>query len=432
MTDEMISTAEEREERAVVVGADLRGSDRWEILDSLDELAELARSAGAEVVDRQVIRRDRPTPSLFIGEGKARDLAHLCRERGATLVLFDEDLSPVQKRNLERVFRLKILDRTELILDIFAQRARTRAGKLQIELAQLQYLLPRLTRLWTHLSRQQGGIGTRGPGETQLEVDRRRIQERIRVLRRRLEEVRAQRRVVRASRKRRGRPVGALVGYTNAGKSTLLNVLTQANVLAEDKLFATLDPTTRAVRVPGNQAVLLTDTVGFLRKLPPHLVEAFHATLEEVIEADFLVHVVDVSHPKVEDQIRAVEEVLSELGAARKPRITALNKIDLVQNREYVRRMTRRFPSSAAISAKRRIGLNDLLEEMAGILRDRRVRVSLRIPASDGAALARVHDAGQVLTEDYDGATAAVEALLPRAALGDLDRYIEKDGSGES
>lgn len=417
------STAAPREP-ALLIGVEAEGEDRWDALDSLDELAELARSAGADVAERVSVRCKRLSPSLFIGRGKAVEIAEACRRASAALAVFDRELSPVQRRNLEKILGTKVLDRTELVLDIFAQRARTRPGKLQIELAQLEYLLPRLTGLWMHLSRQQGGIGTRGPGETQLEVDRRRVLERITTLRRRLTEVSRQRAAARSFRRRKGYPVAALVGYTNAGKSTLLNSLTAAGVVAEDRMFATLDPTTRAIRTRGNQTVLLTDTVGFLRRLPPHLIEAFHATLEEVTDADLLLHVVDISHPRVEQQMAAVDSVLADLGAASTPRITVFNKTDLLNGAGVPQRYLGRFPSSVAISALDGRGLADLLAEIDERLSNRRIHVHLRIPAADGASIARVHEEGQVLSERYAEDVAILEALIPRPGLGRWKPYL--------
>src|SRR5438874_132413 len=300
-------------ERALLIGLEKQGVSKWDLRDSLDELAELANSAGAEVVDTITQKLQKPTAPYYIGKGKAEEIKESFQDRRVTSVIFDNELSPAQGRNLEQMFNRKVLDRTQLILDIFAQRARSREGRLQIELAQLQYLLPRLTRMWTHLSRQTGGIGTRGPGETQLEVDRRRVQERIARLERELESVRKVRSTQREGRRRHQWPVASVVGYTNAGKSTLLNLLTGADVLAVDKLFATLDPTTRSFTLQNKQRVLLTDTVGFLRKLPHTLIESFKATLEEVSEADLLIHVVDLSHPRVDEQMAAVDSVIKEL-----------------------------------------------------------------------------------------------------------------------
>src|SRR5438045_5743455 len=302
-------------ERALLIGLEKQGVSKWDLRDSLEELAELANSAGAEVVDTVTQKLQKPTAPYYIGKGKAEAIKHSLQDREVTSVIFDDELSPAQGRNLENLLARKVLDRTQLILDIFAQRARSREGRLQIELAKLQYLLPRLTRMWHHLSRQTGGIGTRGPGETQLEVDRRRLQGGSARRQRELEAVRKTRAIQREGRKRHQSPVAAVVGYTNAGKSTLLNLLTGAGVVTENKLFATLDPTTRSLVLPNKQRVLLTDTVGFLRKLPHTLIESFKATLEEVHEADLLIHVVDLSHPRVEEQMEAVDSVIQELDA---------------------------------------------------------------------------------------------------------------------
>jgi GTP-binding protein HflX len=342
------------QERALLIGLEKKGVSKWDLRDSLDELRELANSAGAEVVDTVTQKLPKPTAPYYIGRGKAESIKESCQDQRVTSVIFDDELSPAQGRNLENLFARKVLDRTQLILDIFAQRARSREGRLQIELAQLQYLLPRLTRMWHHLSRQTGGIGTRGPGETQLEVDRRRVQERIARLERELEAVRKTRAIQREGRKRRQWPVAAVVGYTNAGKSTLLNLLTGADVVTEDKLFATLDPTTRSFVLPNKQRVLLTDTVGFLRKLPHTLIESFKATLEEVREADLLLHVADLSHPRLDEQMAAVDAVTKELDAYGKQTLIVFNKIDNLPNRELAESYLKRFSGSVAISARRR------------------------------------------------------------------------------
>ncbi|MEY2394451.1 MAG: GTPase, partial [Acidobacteriaceae bacterium] len=329
--------------------------------------------------------------------------------------IFDDELSPAQSRNLEKVFNCKVLDRTSLILDIFAQRARTREGKLQIELAQLQHLLPRLTRFWGHLSRQKGGIGMRGgEGETQLETDRRRVQDRISHISRDLEVVRRQRSTQRNARQRNHWALASIVGYTNAGKSTLLNTLTGAGVLAEDKLFATLDPTTRRLRLPTNQNVLLTDTVGFIRKLPHKLVEAFKATLEEVVQTDLLMHVVDISHPQAEDQIQAVDAVLKEIGAEGKPTLMVLNKIDQLNGRrDTLSRFTERFPGSVAISARNGDGIPALLSELGSQLRPTRDFIELSVPHDKAGVIARLHEVAQVVHRNYNGKTARFKARIP-------------------
>src|SRR3977135_3870548 len=338
------------QERAILIGLEKDGVSKWDLRDSMEELRELANSAGAEVVSTVTQKLQKPTAPYYIGRGNAQLIKDSLQDRQVTSVIFDDELSPAQGRNLENLLSRKVLDRTQLILDIFAQRARSREGRLQIELAQLQYLLPRLTRMWSHLSRQTGGIGTRGPGETQLEVDRRRVQERIARLERELEGVRKVRAVPRQGRKRHQWPVAAVVGYTNAGKSTLLNLLTGADLIAENKLFATLDPTTRSFTLPNKQRVLLTDTVGFLRKLPHTLIESFKATLEEVSEADLLIHIVDLSHPRVDEPTQAVDSVVKVLDAYGKQTLIVFNKIDNLSNRELADSYLKRFPGSVAIS----------------------------------------------------------------------------------
>jgi len=408
------------------------GRAGWHTEEHLDELAELTRSAGVEVIDRAIQKLAEPTPAWFIGRGKAEELsanygAAAPESRRVNVVIFDDDLSPAQTRNLEKIFGCKILDRTELILDIFAQRARTREGKLQIELAQLQYMLPRLTRLWTHLSRQYGGIGTRGPGETQLEVDRRRIEDKIRSLREQIADVRKHRAVLRAGRRRHDWPIVALIGYTNAGKSTLLNALTAAHVVAEDKLFATLDPTTRRLRLPNNRNCLLTDTVGFIRKLPHHLVDSFYATLEEVVEADVLVHVVDASHPQVREQLAAVNQVLLQLQAHAKPTITALNKMDRLENPAVLDALARETPNAVEISALQKTGFDALLSEIAVHLTPKREFVRLAIPHADGALIARIHRDGQVLQKRFAPGRVVLDAKVPPSMLAELEPYRRRD-----
>jgi GTP-binding protein HflX len=346
----------ERKERAVLVG--LASSNHAE---TLDELESLTLTAGAEVVERILQRRDSIDPGTFLSRGKIDFLRAMVDEKTMDLVVFDEDLSPAQMRNLEKRLETKILDRNELILAIFADRARTREARLQVELAQLEYLLPRLTKMWGHLSRQQGGIGTRGPGETQLEVDRRRVREKIAFLKRKLEGVEKERRVQRSRRTRVHRT--ALVGYTNAGKSTLLNSLTGAGVLAENKLFATLDATTRRYRFPSGGITLFTDTVGFIRKLPHHLVASFRSTLEEVVEADLLLHVVDASSPHAEEQIEAVLTVLVDLKAAAVPTVMVLNKIDAAPE-DRVTGLIARHTGAIPVSAEQRTGLDVLRREV--------------------------------------------------------------------
>jgi len=386
-----------------------------ELHDSLEELSELAITAGADVVGDGVQKMAAPCATTFIGKGKADEFARHCRTADVDTVIFDDELSPAQSRNLEKVFNCKVLDRTSLILDIFAQRARTREGKLQIELAQLQHLLPRLTGFWGHLSRQKGGIGMRGgEGETQLETDRRRVQDRIARICRELEVVRRQRSTQRQARQRNHWALASIVGYTNAGKSTLLNTLTGSDVLAENKLFATLDPTTRRLRLPTNQNVLLTDTVGFIRKLPHGLVEAFKATLEEVVQADLLLHVVDVSHPQADEQVRSVNTVLKEIGAEGKPTLMVFNKIDQLNgNQSVLTRFLEQHPHGVAISAQNGDGVPALLAQLGSQLRPIREFMELAVPHHESGVIARLHEVGQVIERSYEGNIARLKARIP-------------------
>jgi len=410
-------------ERALLIGLEKAGVSKWDLQDSLEELRELASSAGAEVVDTVTQKLQRPTAPYYIGKGKAESIKDSFQHRQVTSVIFDDELSPAQGRNLENLLSRKVLDRTQLILDIFAQRARSREGRLQIELAQLQYLLPRLTRMWHHLSRQTGGIGTRGPGETQLEVDRRRVQERIARLERELEEVRKTRAVQRQGRKRHQWPVAAVVGYTNAGKSTLLNLLTGADVVTEDRLFATLDPTTRSLTLPNKQRILLTDTVGFLRKLPHTLIESFKATLEEVSEADLLIHVVDLSHSRVDEHMAAVDAVTKELDAFGKQTLIVFNKIDAVENSDLIDSYLKRFPGSVAISARTGAGVGNLVKQLQAALAAWRLRSRFRIPVSESALIAEIHRVGHVLELRYEGGDAVIVAHVPPQLESKLAQY---------
>ena len=421
----LVDTINRETERVFLVGVQLKAEDAWCIDESLDELAELVTTAGGEVVGRGTQRLDKFNAATFIGPGKAKEFAEECKESKVDTVVFDEELSPAQGRNLEKVFECKILDRTALILDIFSQRARTREGKMQVELAQLNHLLPRLTRFWTHLSRQKGGIGMRGgEGESQLEVDRRKVRERIDKIQRDLELVMRQRDVQRSGRKRNQWPLGSLVGYTNAGKSTLFNAITGAATLSEDKLFATLDPTTRRLRLPTNQNVLLSDTVGFIRKLPHDLVDAFKATLEEVVEADLLLHVVDISSPHAEEQIDAVNQVLGELGVADKPMLMVFNKIDRVTAPGLAKRCATEYENSIVVSAKTREGFDAFMVELGKQLRPVRQMVELSIPHSKSNVIARLHEVGQVLERNYDGAEAVFKALIPPNHLAHFESFI--------
>ena len=424
----LIETRKTRPERVFLVGVELKSRNHADTRDSLAELGELAATAGGEVVGDGLQKTESLNPATFIGKGKAAEFADFCRRQDVDTVIFDDDLSPAQSRNLEKIFNCKILDRTSLILDIFAQRARTREGKLQIELAQLQHLLPRLTRFWGHLSRQSGGIGMRGgEGETQLETDRRRVQDRIAKISRELELVRQQRGIQRSVRQRNNWPLASIVGYTNAGKSTLLNALTGSDVLVKDILFATLDPTTRRLRLPTNQNVLLTDTVGFIRKLPHGLVEAFKATLEEVVQADLLLHVADISHPQVEEQIQAVNAVLAEIGAGEKPTIMVFNKMDRLDSDGVLNRLQAHHPHAVAISATTGEGIPVLLAEIGIQLRPKREFLELRVPHEQAAVIARLHAVGQVIERRYRGPVARLKVRIPPRHHDEFAPYIVRD-----
>ena len=414
--DGLVVTITPREE-AILVGIELSGNPGLLSLeDSLAELALLAQTADLAVIGTISQRLDSPNPATFIGTGKLEELHTLVLETGATVAIFDDELSPRQQREIEKVLgqEIKVIDRTALILDIFASHARTREGGVQVELAQYEYRLPRLTRAWTHLARQaggragggSGGVGVRGPGETQLEVDRREIGRRITFLKEQLEEIRKQRSLHRRHRRQSGTPVIALVGYTNAGKSTLLNALSQANVLAANQLFATLDPTTRRMALPSGHEIMLTDTVGFIQKLPTMLVASFRATLEEVTEANVLLHVVDLSHKNMDEQVGAVEEVLEELEAGNKLVITALNKVDQVDltdpaQAERLRDALAAYPNAVAISAQTGEGLDTLRTLMDDLLHAQMAPVDVLIPYNHGELVSFFHQYGFVETEEH-------------------------------
>jgi len=420
-------------ERAILVGVQFKAeafsSDgTWPVEASLAELAQLARTAGIEVVGELTQRLDRPNPATFIGPGKVEELVAKVAETAADVVIFDDELSPRHQRELEKALGegVKVLDRTALILDIFAQHAHTREGALQVELAQYEYRLPRLTRAWTHLARQAGGraggatggVGVRGPGETQLETDRRVIRRRIAQLKRELEKVRAHRSRYRARRRRQGLPVVSIVGYTNAGKSTLLNALADADVLVEDKLFATLDPTTRRVKLPGGRVVLFTDTVGFIQKLPTDLVAAFRATLEETVESDLLLHVLDVTHPQARRQAQAVLETLEDIGAIGKPMVTALNKVDRLTDPQQALEVAEGLPNPVPISALTGYGLDRLLEEVEAALERDLIPLEVVVPFDRGDLLRLIRERGTVEREVHTPEGTRVAAKVPRDLVG--------------
>ncbi len=407
----------------------------WSVEDSLSELGTLARTAGAEVVGTMIQRLRHPDVATYIGKGRAQELSEAEKRSGFDLVIFDDELSPSQQRNLEKILDARVIDRTALILDIFAQHARTREGRLQVELAQLEYRLPRLTGRGVALSRQAGGsrragaggaggaIGVRGPGETKLEIDRRRIRGRISELREEIEAVREQRKVHRRQRAAQAIPVVAVVGYTNAGKSTLFNALTEAEVPAENKLFATLDPTTRHITLSGNQEVLLTDTVGFIQKLPTRLIAAFRATLEEVIDADVLLEIVDASHENAIEQSETVNEVLHDLEADDKPRITALNKIDLLDDPSEID--TSLYPNAVAVSALQKIGLDGLCEKIARVLAASMEAVQVTIPYDKSELVELFHRRGRVELEEHYPEGTFLAGRIPRSLQGYYAQYMQ-------
>jgi GTP-binding protein HflX len=423
------STSSPRE-RTFLVGVEIFGQDNLLTLeDSLTELGLLADTAGLDVVGELTQKMDRPNPETFIGSGKVEELKALVEETLAQVVIFDEELSPRHQRELQKYLgvSVRVLDRTALILDIFAQHAHTSDGQLQVKLAQYEYYLPRLTGQWRHLARQAGGgggrtgsvggVGLRGPGETQLEVDRRAIRHEITHLKEELEKIRAHRMRYRAQRKRSQIPTVALVGYTNAGKSTLLNRLAQSDVYVADQLFATLDPTTRRVELPGGYQALFTDTVGFIQKLPTTLVASFHATLEEIAEADLLLHLVDISHPNAMNQAEAVQQTLEEIDAGHVPVITVLNKIDRLSDPEAARRAVEYFPQAVAISALNSTGIGDLLEHIRTGLYETFKPITVLLPYQQGQLISLFHEVGHVEHLDYGQKGIKIQGRIPSQLL---------------
>lgn len=406
-----------------MVTVDLERRGDWSAGDQAVELDELTRSSGVKVVDSFICRGTKPTPDYFIGKGKVKELSDFCRLKKANTVIFNNDLSSTQQRNLEEVVGIKTIDRTQLILDIFAQRARSLEGKIQVELAQLEYLLPRLTGRGILLSRLGGGIGTRGPGEQKLEVDRRRIKQRLTKLKRDLDSVRRRRDFSRKRRKESALTSIALIGYTNGGKSTLLNALTSTHQLVRNRLFTTLDPLARRFSLPDNQKVLFLDTVGFLHRLPHHLIESFGATLEEVIEADVLLHVLDSSHPLVYEQNEAVHRVLEELGVKDKPLITALNKIDKLERPQEINRLLKDFENSVAISALEKKGFPALIHKISALLSCLLIDISLSIPSEKMGLVDLLYREGKVSRKEFYHNRLYIEARVPLR----IKRIVEKE-----
>lgn len=416
----MIELVQHGREKCILIGVSTRLTSKNEVEESLEELALLADTAGADVVGQTIQDRDRFEPATFIGKGKVEELRQRIAVEKIPLVIFDDDLTAVQVRNLEEQFECKVLDRSALILDIFASRAKTNEAKTQVELAQLEYLLPRLTRQWTHLSKQFGGIGTKGPGETQIETDRRLIRRRISHLQEKLERISQQRFTQRKGRAKHTR--AALVGYTNAGKSTLLNLLSGSDVLVENRLFATLDPTTRLVQLNSAIAILMTDTVGFIRKLPHHLVASFKSTLEEITEADILLHLIDVSNPYFEDQIHIVQETLDDLGAGEMPMLMVFNKIDRLQDRGIISALAERYPNHVFISATRGINILSFQEEVIKLLEKEFVVEQVVVPQADQRLISKLYDMGEVLERTYKDTKVLMKIRLHRR---ERDRLLQ-------
>jgi GTP-binding protein HflX len=427
-------------ERAFLVGVEIyHHKNLLPLEDSLTELGLLADTAGLEVVGELSQKLDHPHVETYIGPGKVEELKALVEETLSQVVIFDDELSPRHLRELERILgeKVRVMDRTSLILDIFAQHAHTREGMLQVELAQYEYYLPRLTRQWTHLARQAGGgggrtgsaggVGLRGPGETQLEVDRRTIRTRIAHLKREIEKVRAHRMRYRAQRKRSRIPTVALVGYTNAGKSTLLNRIARADVHTANQLFATLDPTTRRVELPGGYQALFTDTVGFIQKLPTMLVESFQATLEEIAEADLLLHVVDISHPNALNQFQTVQETLDELGAGHILTVTALNKVDRLQNPAGAQETLKQFPKSIATSSIKGTGITDLLDLVQTELYESYTPIDVRLPYQQGALISLFHEAGQVELVEHERGGIIMHGRIPGRLVAQFQPWTLKE-----
>jgi len=435
----LLSSTEQLKEKAIMVGVQIKREARQDLtLDaSLQELELLAETAGIEVVGSVIQNLDNPNSRTYIGKGKLEELILLAEELNAKTILFDDELSPRHQRELEKEFTIdtKILDRTALILDIFAQHADTREGMLQVELAQYKYRLPRLTRAWTHLARQTGGasgrsggvggVGLRGPGETQLEVDRREIKRRITKLEDDLEKVREHRNRHRNQRRKTNIPVVALVGYTNAGKSTLLNSLTDANIYVADQLFASLDPTTRQLELPAGETVLLTDTVGFIQKLPTDLVAAFRATLEEITEADLLLHIIDSSHENAEQQRKTVLQTLEEIGAGEIPVINVYNKIDLLDDETLNDFESSSDPASIFISAKEKIGFDTLIESISAGITQSFTYVEVVLPFREGRLVSLFHEKGHVESLEHDESGVRISGRLPVELLSFFEKYME-------
>jgi GTP-binding protein HflX len=420
----MIEIQNKTSERAMLIALQTRNLNRELVEEHLAELEELSDTAGADSIFKIIRTKSSIDPAFYIGKGKAEELAQLVELNDIDLAIFDDDLTPIQVRNLERLFNRKIIDRSGLILDIFALRAKTKEAKTQVELAQLEYMLPRLTRAWTHLSKQYGGIGTKGPGETQIETDRRMIRTRISHLKAKLKEIESQRQTQSKGRKDFVRI--SIAGYTNAGKSTLFNLLTKADVFAEDKLFATLDSTTRTVNFSGKEKILISDTVGFIRKLPPHLVASFKSTLNEVRDSDVILHTIDLSHPYYEDHLRVVEETLKEFGSQHKKEIKVFNKVDSVSDKSIIEYVRNKYPGSVIISAQKGINISSLIQMIEKIIKDSFVEEELTLGIEQTKLASQIHDLAEVTSVKYNHDTVLFKYRANKEVSDKIKKLISK------
>jgi len=420
----MIEVNTKKVETAILIGVSNRFISPEEVMFSLDELERLVSTAGGETIQKVVQNRERIDSAFFIGKGKAEYIAEICNEKNVDIVVFDDDLSPVQVRNLENLTNRKVLDRSSVILDIFASHARTTEAKTQVELAQLEYLLPRLTRRWTHFSKQYGGIGTKGPGETQIETDRRLIKKKISYLKEKLRQIKQQKEIQR--KQRSNLPRLALVGYTNAGKSTLMNLITGANVITENKLFSTLDTTVRKVTLSPSREFLISDTVGFIKKLPHHLIVSFLTTLSEAVESDILIHVIDISDPMVDENIKVVNETLKELNCESKPIIMVFNKIDLLKDRELITYYKQKYINSVFISAVRSININSFIEQIFSMLNLHLKEYTLFLKLDEQKLLSMICNTAKVINIDYDENGIRITFLASEINYNNIIKFLGK------
>jgi len=418
----MIEVNTKKVETAILIGVSNRFISPEEVMFSLDELERLVSTAGGETIQKVVQNRERIDSAFFIGKGKAEYIAEICNEKNVDIVVFDDDLSPVQVRNLENLTNRKVLDRSSVILDIFASHARTTEAKTQVELAQLEYLLPRLTRRWTHFSKQYGGIGTKGPGETQIETDRRLIKKKISYLKEKLRQIKQQKEIQR--KQRSNLPRLALVGYTNAGKSTLMNLITGANVITENKLFSTLDTTVRKVTLSPSREFLISDTVGFIKKLPHHLIVSFLTTLSEAVESDILIHVIDISDPMVDENIKVVNETLKELNCESKPIIMVFNKIDLLKDRELITYYKQKYINSVFISAVRSININSFIEQIFSMLNLHLKEYTLFLKLDEQKLLSMIYNTAKVINIDYDENGIRITFLASEINYNNITKFL--------